>query len=359
MEKPLIIPFFIPHAGCPFTCVYCNQWKISRKEEEIKPEEIDQYVEEYLKKARLWPGRFVEIAFYGGSFTALPPEKQVGLLQAAAAQKKKGRIKGIRLSTRPDYLDEEILARLLSYGVTTVELGVQSLVDEVLAKACRGHDVADTARALSLLRKYPLQVGYQLMLGLPGDSSSFARLTGKKTVEARPDFVRIYPALVLQGTTLAQWYREGSYTPWSLQQAVQLAAYWLGVFSFYQIPVIRMGLQAVDNLSPEKDLVAGPYHPAFGELVESRLMLEQMCVGLGELQARAGDPLTVFFHPRVYSQVVGQKKENLCFLREKYNLAKINLMPKEGVQGNDLEMRTTLQVVRIKRQDFLERYRIR
>ncbi|MDD4145988.1 MAG: radical SAM protein, partial [Clostridia bacterium] len=128
MEKPLIIPFFIPHAGCPFTCVYCNQWKISGKEEEIKPEEIDQYVEEYLKKARLWPGRFVEIAFYGGSFTALPPEKQVGLLQAAAAQKKKGRIKGIRLSTRPDYLDEEILARLLSYGVTTVELGVQSLV---------------------------------------------------------------------------------------------------------------------------------------------------------------------------------------------------------------------------------------
>jgi histone acetyltransferase (RNA polymerase elongator complex component) len=358
MKKPLIIPFFIPHAGCPFTCVYCNQWKISGKSEEIKPEEIDQYVETYLQKARLWKDRYVEIAFYGGSFTALPREKQVRLLRAAAEQKQKGRIKGIRLSTRPDYIDEEILERLLSYGVTTVELGVQSLVDEVLVKTCRGHCVEDTARALRFLRKYPFQVGYQLMLGLPGDSFSFAHLTAQRTVEARPDFVRIYPTLVLRGTTLAKWYREGSYIPWSLQEAVQMAVSWLGVFSFYQIPVIRLGLQAVENLSVEKDLVTGPYHPAFGELVESRLMLEQMKAGLEKLQIKAGETLTVFFNPRVYSKVVGQKKENLCFLQEKYRLLKINLRPQKDFAENDLEMATTCQVVHIKRQDFLERYRI-
>lgn len=358
MKKPLIIPFFIPHAGCPFTCVYCNQWKISGKEDEIKPEEIEQYVETYLQKARSWPDRYVEIAFYGGSFTALPLEKQVRFLQAAAAQKEKGWIKGIRLSTRPDYINEDILENLLFYGVTTVELGVQSLVDEVLTKSRRGHCVHDTARATRLLRKYPLQVGYQLMLGLPGDSLASAHLTAQRTVEAKPDFVRIYPTLVLKGTTLAKWYEEDKYTPWSLDMAIQMAVSWLGVFSFYQIPVIRLGLQAVENLAVEKDLVAGPYHPAFGELVESRLLLEQIQVGIGKLQVQAGEVLTILFQPRLYSQVVGQKKRNLLFLQEKYQFKEINLKPQEDLAEPDLEIATARQRVQIKRQDFLQRYRI-
>lgn len=361
MKKPLIIPFFIPHAGCPFTCVFCNQWKISGQEESIKPEEIDRYVEAYLQKSSSWSERYCEIAFYGGSFTALPLDVQIGFLEAAAEQKKKGRIKGIRLSTRPDFIDRQILERLMSYGVTTVELGVQSLVDEVLTKSCRGHSVADTDRALKLLRDYPFQVGYQLMLGLPGDSFVFARLTAERTVAAQPDVVRIYPTLVLKGTELARWYDEGKYTPWSLQNAVEMAAYWLGVFSLYQIPVIRLGLHASENLSLEKDLVAGPYHPAFGELVESRLMLEQIKQGLAKLGIKAGigEELTLSFSPRDYSKVVGQKRSNLLFLQEKYHFREIKLNPEQDIAENDLEISTTLQTLRMKRQDFLENYRIK
>lgn len=366
--KPLIIPFFIPHAGCPFTCVFCNQWKISGREEVIKPEEIDGIVAAYLQKARMWQGRNIEIAFFGGSFTALPQEMQTGFLRAAAEQKKKGRIAGIRVSTRPDYIDRQILERLLFYGVTTVELGVQSLVDEVLDKTCRGYNTKDIALALQLLREYPFQVGYQLMLGLPGDSFPFARLTAKRTVVARPDLVRIYPTVVLKGTELAKWYEEGKYTPWSLQNAVEMAAYWRGVFSLYEIPVIRMGLHAVENLTLAKDLVAGPYHPAFGELVESYLMLEQIKNGLLALRVGERDgegekegeekELTVSFSPRDYSKVVGQKKKNICLLQEKYNLRAIKLNPKPQIAKDDLEIGDTLQTVRIKRQDFLERYRI-
>ena len=360
MKKPLIIPFFIPHAGCPFTCVFCNQWKISGQEEIIKPEEIDRYVEAYLQKSRLWPDRYCEIAFYGGSFTALLPDMQRGFLEAAAEQRKKGRIKGIRISTRPDFIDRQILERLMFYGVTTVELGVQSLADEVLTEACRGHSVTDTDQALKLLREYPFQVGYQLMLGLPGDSFSFARLTAERTVAAHPDIVRIYPTLVLKGTELARWLHEGKYTPWSLQDAVEMAAYWLGVFSLYKIPVIRLGLHAAENLSLEKDLVAGPYHPAFGELVESRLMLEQIRKGLAELGvgSAGGEDIKLCFSPRDYSKVVGHKRSNLFFLQEKYNFKEIKLITKPDLTENDLEISTTIQTLQMKRQDFLESYRI-
>ncbi len=358
MEKPLIIPFFIPHVGCPFTCVFCNQWEISGEKEAIQPEEIADYVDAYLKKARLWPDRYVEIAFYGGSFTAIPPEKQGEYLQAAAEQKRKGRINGIRLSTRPDFINKEILDRLFFYGVTTVELGVQSLVDEVLKKTGRGHSVADTLTATRLLRKYPFQVGYQLMLGLPGDNRSFARLTVEKAVAAAPDFVRIYPTLVLKGTILATWYKEKKYQPWSLEQAVETAADWLGTFSFYGIPVIRMGLQAVENLSLQQDLLAGPYHPAFGELVESHLLLEQMQTGLSELELQEGEALTLSFHPLAQSKVVGQKKLNLVLLREKYGIERIKLVPQEKLAKNNLEISTASQSVTIKRQDFLKKYRI-
>lgn len=358
MKNPLIIPFFIPHAGCPFTCVYCNQWEISGRSDVLKPEEIDRCVEEYLKHTRLWPGRYVEIAFYGGSFTAISPEIQEAFLGAAAAQKKKGRIMGIRLSTRPDYINQEILERLLYYGVTTVELGVQSLVDEVLEKTYRGHTVEDVAQATRLIRKYPLQLGYQLMLGLPGDSFSSARLTGERTVKADPDFVRIYPTLVLKGTTLESWYQEGKYHPWSLEEAVEAASYWLGLFSFYDIPVIRMGLQAAENLSPERDLVVGPYHPAFGELVESRLMLEQIIFALKQLNVGRRETLTIAFHPRAQSKVIGQKKLNLSFLRETYAFECINLIAKDELGEYDLEINTALKTVMIKRQDFLKKYRI-
>lgn len=358
MNNPLIIPFFIPHAGCPFTCVFCNQWEISGAEEVVRPEEIGPFVEEYLKRALRWPDRHVEIAFYGGSFTALPAERQVAYLQAAAAQKKKGLIAGIRLSTRPDFINDEIVERLLAYGVTTVELGVQSLADEVLQQTCRGHSAQDAFDALGVLRKYPLAVGYQLMLGLPGDSPALARLTLEKTVQAAPDFVRIYPALVLKGTTLAKWYREKKYQPWSLELAVQTAAEWLGTFSFYEIPVIRLGLQSVENLAEGRDLLAGPYHPAFGELVESFLFLQQMEIGVEQLTKREDEKLSLFVHPKAQSKVIGQNRRNIIHLQQKYCFAEINLIRQTELAENDIIIRTSFQAIWMKRQEFLKKYRI-
>lgn len=419
-QNPLIIPFFIPHAGCPFTCVFCNQWQISGTAEVVRPDEIDAYVAAYLKRARLHQDRHVEIAFYGGSFTALAPEIQTAYLQAAAEQQKKGRICGIRLSTRPDFINRAIVERLLAYGVTTVELGVQSLVDEVLQKTGRGHTAQDTLLAVELLREYPLQLGLQLMLGLPGDTPDRARLTLERAVQAAPDFVRIYPTLVFKGTTLAQWYLAKQYRPWSLDLAVDTAAAWLGTFSYYEIPVIRIGLQAAENFTKEQDLLAGPYHPAFGELVASRLFLWQIEDGLKRLRKGAeasenkgaGGPvredtgkkrrrapgesrgdeegergvLQLLVHPSVQSKVIGQKRQNIMFLREKYGYNVVVLprsqkyrrsdeeiweggsatrsgeKPEAGKDGEneveDIEIRTISQAILIPRKEFLKKYRI-
>ncbi|MDD2401145.1 MAG: radical SAM protein [Clostridia bacterium] len=358
MNSPLIIPFFIPHAGCPFTCVFCNQWEISGEKDEVKAEDIDKSVEEYLKRARIWPGRQIEIAYFGGTFTAIPVDKQIALLEAAAEQKKKGRIKGIRLSTRPDCINEEILERLLAYGVTTVELGAQSLVDEVLEKTHRGHSVEDIVKATRLLRKYPFQVGYQLMLGLPGDTNASARLTGERAVELAPDIIRIYPTLVLKGTTLARWYAQGKYAPWTLERAVEMAAYWLGLFSLHHIPVIRMGLNPTENISPERDLLAGPYHSAFGELVENSLMLKQIVSAFEKEDFKKDSKITILCNSRSCSKVIGQKRCNFEYIKEKYGFSKISIEFTNKLGKDDLVVCNTFESITVKREDFLEKYRI-
>lgn len=357
MKPLLIIPFFIPHAGCPFTCVFCNQWEISGAGEKARPEEIRPRVLEYLNSAGN-SYQQKEVAFFGGSFTGLPSEYQENLLAEAFRLKEEGLITGIRLSTRPDYISPSIIDLLLRYGVTTVELGVQSLADEVLTGSCRGHTVSDTLKATEIIRQYPLQLVYQLMLGLPGDDYEKAYKTAVKTVQMKPDFVRIYPTVVLKNTTLAKWYENGQYKPWTLEDAVHTAAIWLGTFSFYGIGVIRIGLQASENLSRDKDLLAGPYHPAFGELVESRLMRLQL---EGFLHKRGIKPasLTISCNPRDYSKVIGQKHENLRFLKEHLGLKNIELTPDAEIPEKDLVIAADQKVFMLERQDFLKEYRIR
>jgi len=252
----IIIPFFIPHAGCPFTCVFCNQWEISGAGELARPEEIGPRVRSYLAAYKRESSR-CEVAFYGGSFTGIARQLQDELLQAAYALNQEGLIQGIRLSTRPDYISHEIVQNLVAYGVTTVELGVQSLVDEILRQSCRGHTSQDIVEATQIIRQYPLELIYLLMLGLPGDSREHAIFTARSAVQLAPDGVRIYPTLVMQGTTLENWYRQGSYQPWSLEEAVDVGAKWLGLFSAHQINVIRQGLQASENLSTEAESGAG------------------------------------------------------------------------------------------------------
>lgn len=360
MGKLLVVPFFIQHEGCPFTCAFCNQWKITGAQGS-KPEDVAVNVLEYIKASKRQLSG-VEVAFFGGSFTGLAKWQQVKWLEQAAALRKEGYITGIRLSTRPDYITDDILRLLQDYGVTTIELGVQSLVDEVLTKSRRGHLSRDVFKATQLIRRYPFSLVYQLMLGLPGDNEHSALLTARGTVAAKPDGVRIYPAVVLKDTLLAQWYLSGEYQPWSLEAAVSTAAKWFAIFSLYQIPVIRMGLQAVDSLLEENELVAGPYHPAFGELVESRLMLEQTLDLLKKAQERQGGQKQVgaalYFNPADCSKVVGHKRNNILTIKKLKPGLRLELRADEAVASNDLALKTPDSWIKLTRQEFLKKYRI-
>lgn len=270
--RPLVIPVFIPHEGCPHRCIFCNQQQISG---EVRPPvsaaEVTAIITEWLHHGQ---GRApVQVAFYGGSFTGLPLTRQERLLAAVAPFIEQGQVQEIRLSTRPDYIDEERLALLARFHVRVIELGVQSCDDAVLARAGRGHSFSDIKRAAELIRAAGFQLGMQLMLGLPGQGFAQLRATMSEVIRLAPDLVRIYPVLVLAGSGLAALQARGDYQPLTLARAVLLAAYMKKRFDAVGIPVVRMGLQPGPEL--EQSLVAGPYHPAFGELVQARLMFKK------------------------------------------------------------------------------------
>jgi len=341
--------------GCPFSCAFCNQWKITGVQA-ARPEEVISKVDEVLSTLKGAPER-IEVAFFGGSFTGLSTKQQVSWLEQAYALKEQGKITGIRLSTRPDYITVEILDRLISYGVTTIELGVQSLVDEILEKSSRGHTSAITYQATKLIRKYPFELIYQLMLGLPGDNQEKAYYTAKKTIQEKPDGVRIYPAVVLKDTALAEYYSKGLYKPWTLTEAVDMGARWLGLFSYYRITVIRLGLQSTDSLRTEEELLAGPYHPAYGELVESRLMLEQIKEVISRIRVKP-QKIRIVFNSRDHSKVIGHKKANVTILKSIFPETDIEFIPDATVNNNDLLVGSETQTISLSRQEFLEKYRI-
>ena len=272
-EPLLVIPVFIPHEGCPHCCVFCNQRRISGfTEKSVTAEDVRVTVQTWLD--RDGPAqRRVQVAFYGGSFTGLPLMRQKELLGAVAPFLEQGRVQSLRLSTRPDYIDQERVDLLGRYQVSTVELGVQSMNDRVLALAKRGHCAADVDRAVPVLRQAGMEIGIQLLLGLSGDTRTTLRRTVERVIALQPDFIRIYPLLVVQHSELAEQHKRGEYTPFSLDKAVVLAAWMKQRFDQAGIRVVRMGLQAGPEL--EASLLAGPWHPAFGELVASRLMLRK------------------------------------------------------------------------------------
>lgn len=270
---PLVIPIFIPHEGCPHCCVFCNQRRISGfAEKPVSADDAHNIIQTWLDRGNPG-GRQVQAAFYGGSFTGLPRARQRELLSAVAPFVEQGRVQTIRLSTRPDYIDAEIVDFLLNHHVSIVELGVQSMDDGVLAASGRGHTNADVERAVSVLQGTGIKIGIQLMLGLPGETRRIMMRTVDRVIGLRPDFVRLYPVLVVKNSELEIRYAQGNYQPISLDKAVLMAAWMKKRFDRAAIRVVRMGLQAGPEL--EASLVAGPWHPAFGELVKSRLMLNQ------------------------------------------------------------------------------------
>ena len=270
--KPLIIPIFISHSGCPHRCIFCDQEKITSQS--VRPVEAD-YVREVLEKAisskKFDARRNPEVAFYGGTFTGLPKERIKELLEAVAPYIKDRFISSIRVSTRPDFIDEERLRIMKAFHVGTVELGVQSLDEDVLLMARRGHTAGDVIRTVQILKRNRFKVGIQLMPGLPGDSEEIFRSTIEKVIDLDPDMVRLYPALVIEGTGLALKYQEGSYQPLTLEKGVDLCAQGVARLEANGIPVIRIGLMSSPSLLGERRIVSGPWHPAFGFLVRSAI----------------------------------------------------------------------------------------
>ena len=275
--------------------------------------EVSRIIEEHLKTLPEC-GRFVEAAFFGGSFTGISPQKQCELLAVAKKYKDEGKIDGIRLSTRPDCISDEILKRLEDYGVTTIELGVQSMDEEVLRKSLRGHSAQDVESAVGLIRKYPFKLGLQMMTGLPGDTMEKSIETAKKIIDLKPDFVRIYPTLVLRDTALCRLYEQGKYLPQTLDEAVALCKELLIMFRSCGIDVIRVALATTEEISDSGSVVAGPFHSAFRELCEGEIYYDMLCEKLEE-DAEICD---FFVNPSEISKAVGNKKKNITRLEEKY-----------------------------------------
>lgn len=318
MDAPLIIPVFIPHGGCPHQCAFCNQAIITRQNSSLPgPGEIETIIQTYLGYGAHRSRR--ELAFFGGNFLGLPHPDIAGLLERVAPFLEDQTLQGIRCSTRPDTITEQTLDLVQPHGLTLVELGVQSMDDRVLKKAHRGHGALHTRQAIALLKARSLQVGVQVMAGLPGDTESGLLASTREVAALGPDVARIYPLMVLQGSPLARWYEQGRYLPLTLDQGVALVKEMVLIFEQAGVKVIRMGLQASEMMEDKTQVLAGPWHPAFGQMVLSALAYDRMCSQLapGEDLAR-GSRVIFRVNPRSESQFRGDKNHNLAKLGAAY-----------------------------------------
>jgi len=360
VSRKLIIPVFIPHLGCPHTCVFCNQKKISGSYQQIDVNQVNKIVDKHLKTFHNLSHSFVELAFYGGSFTGIADELQEQLLSLGCKLKRENKIQAIRMSTRPDYINPAIIYRLRKYKVDTVELGVQSLDPFVLQKSERGHSVQAVIEAVKSLKEAEISVGIQLMPGLPGDTEEKVITTTKEVIKLKPDFVRIYPTVVIRETKLADCFQTGKFTPWSLEKAIEVSAKMFILFSRDKITIIRIGLQATENLVEGKDLIAGPYHPAFGELVKARVFRKQIEYLLeSKLVKPIKKKLQLYCQPQEISQVKGQGKNNLQYFFDNYQL-NLEVLPREGISRGSLACKNIDSggYFIFSRREFLDRYRI-
>ncbi len=303
--------FFIPHAGCPHQCSFCDQKSITGESRRVEPGEVAAVLED-ARQALRGKQKASEIAFFGGSFTGIPIEEQNELLSAAKEFLDAKKIQGIRLSTRPDYINKKILDNLKAFGVTTIELGVQSMDNGVLFKSGRGHTEEDVVSAVKLIRQYDFTLGLQMMTGLPGDTDEKSIRTAEKIIALKPDIVRIYPTLTIKDTCLEEMYNRGEYKPQTVEEAVRLCSVLLEMFEENGIKVIRLGLQSTDEICENGSVVAGPVHSAFGELVESSIYYGIISKNLKEC-GRAD----VFVNPREVSKAVGNRKINIQKFKER------------------------------------------
>ena len=309
ISKHFIIPIFIPNLGCPQICIFCKQKTITNSIESLpKPDHIKDIIETAIKSKRFRSNRPKEVAFYGGTFTSLPIYVMEGMLDCVKPYKETRIIHSIRLSTRPDCLDADKLDVLDFYGVSTVELGAQSMNDKVLSASNRGHTSDDTVNAVKVLKKRGFNVGIQLMPGLPGDTEDTFMDTIGRVISLKPDIARLYPTLVIRGTGLEKLYKQGEYLPLGLQDAVSLCKKACIRLESAGIPVIRIGLMSSPSLL-EGDIIAGPWHPSLGSLVRSAIHLE----GLKQYLPAMGEAKTIIIHAphNEIPLITGHKKSGI------------------------------------------------
>ncbi|MBN1380384.1 MAG: radical SAM protein [Deltaproteobacteria bacterium] len=317
--------------GCPNRCVFCNVQKVAGKQRiSLTESAIRETVLSYIRHARREPDE-VQVAFYGGSFTGLDRNDEIELLGYVKGLMDEGLVHSLRVSTRPDYIDEEQCDLLRSFGVKTVELGAQSMVDKVLELSGRGHSAADTERALKILKIRDFATGIHLMVGLPGDNRDKFTYTINRCVDLKPDTVRIHPTIVFENTALARACREGRYKPLSMTEAVDACKYALKRFSSANIPVIRLGLQTTSEMEAAGSIVAGPFHPAFHALVEESIFYDRACDLLSQRNV-AGKTVTLAVSSRDISYMHGQKNGNIKKLTDRFQLNKIHVIPNAELQ---------------------------
>jgi radical SAM enzyme (TIGR01210 family) len=313
VRKKAIIPVFLPGVGCRQRCIFCNQEIVTDVSRILLPEELERHILRCL--SNVWREKFsgVEVAFYGGSFTGLPPERQREYFEVLRPFRERGEVDAIRISTRPDFVDAERIALLKASGVRVIEIGAQSMDDEVLERARRGYTARAVVDAARAVHEFGLQLGIHLMLGLPGDTVEKALRSADEVITLKPHFVRIHPTLVLRDTELARMYQDGHYVPWSPEAIVETAKDLLTRFDSAGIRVARIGLQPSARLLDASNILAGYNHPALKEVCESLLFFDQMKAlvrtSAARLPVQAG--LTFLVNPKDMSKAVGHGKENL------------------------------------------------
>ena len=328
MKKQYIIPIFVPHLGCPNDCIFCNQKSISGQKSNMTKEKAKEIIENYLKSIDKENAQ-IEIAFFGGSFTAIEEERQEELLQVASEFVKSGQVESIRVSTRPDAIDKNILKRLKKYKVKTIELGVQSSNNYILKRINIGHTFEDVKRAAKLIRWNGFRLGVQMMVGLPESTTIDEINTAKELIKLKPKMVRIYPVLVIKNTPLEKELEKGTYKPLTVVQAVEVCKEIVRLFHDKNIDIIRIGLQPTDEISEpgseKSEGVAGPYHPAFRQLVESAMWYDAIVGKIKILNVKVKE-VEVTVNPVDANNVIGHKKENVKNLKELYD---VNLVLKQ------------------------------
>ncbi len=340
MKKEYIIPIFVPNLGCPNECTFCNQKKISGQQTNVTETDVTETIEYYLKNFKD-ESKYIEVAFFGGSFTGIDIEIQKKLLEAANKFIQNGKVGSIRISTRPDYINKDILKILKRYHVKTIELGVQSSNDYILRRSKRNHTFEDVIKASKLIRRYGFKLGHQMMIGLPESTELDEINTAKDLIKLKPKMIRIYPVLVIKGTELEYEYREGEYKPLTIEQAVERAKEVTYLFRKKKIDVIRVGLQNTEEITdPNQDgseVVAGPYHPAFRQLVEADMWYDSIAERIRHINTKVKE-VEIAVNNEDVNNVVGHKRENIAKLKEFYDV-EVSVKQNEGLKPGKFEIK--------------------